>query len=103
MIRAAELGQVTELRCRRPGCRLGTEVLEATPADAFSPLERLEWEERLDRETGVTYPCKLAVPASDDGCDPYRGTAVSRSAVVVAGDGVDATMIGSRGARRASV
>jgi len=63
-------------------------VTEVIPAERFSTLQNLEWWERLEREAGLTYLCKLAVPAFDEGFDPHHETDTSQSAVTVAGDGV---------------
>lgn len=98
VIQTAGLEQVTELQCQRPGCLLAIEVTEAIPADQLSTLENLEWWERLDREGGVTYLCKLAVPAFDEGFEPHHETDTSQSAVEVAGEGVDVTMVGTQDA-----
>jgi hypothetical protein len=95
---SAGLEQVTELQCQRPGCLLAIEVTEAISADQLSTLENLEWWERLDREGGVTYLCKLAVPVFDEGFDPHHETDASQSAVEVAGNGVDVTMVGNQDA-----
>jgi len=83
VIQTAGLEQVTELQCQRPGCLLAIEV---------------EWWERLDREAGVTYLCKLAVPAFDEGFAPHHETDTSQSAVEAAGDGVDVTIVGTQDA-----
>ncbi len=77
VIQTAGLEQVTELQCQRPGCLLAIEVTEAIPADRLSALENLEWWERLDREGGVTYLCKLAVPAFEQGFEPHHETDAS--------------------------
>jgi len=98
VIRSAGLEEVTELQCQRPGCLLAIEVTEAISPDELSTLENLEWWERLDREAGVTYLCKLAVPAFDQGFDPHHETDASQRGVAVSGDGVDVTMIGSQDA-----
>jgi len=98
VIQSAGLEEVTELQCQRPGCLLAIEVTEAISPDELSTLENLEWWERLDREAGVTYLCKLAVPAFDQGFDPHHETDASQRGVAVSGDGVDVTMIGSQDA-----
>jgi len=98
VIQSAGLEEVTELQCQRPGCLLAIEVTEAISPDELSTLENLEWWERLDREAGVTYLCKLAVPAFDQGLDPHHETDASQRGVAVSGDGVDVTMIGSQDA-----
>jgi len=98
VIQTAGLEQVTELQCQRPGCLLAIEVTEAISADHLSTLENLEWWERLDREAGVTYLCKLAVPAFDQGFDPHHETDTSQSAVEVASDGANVTIVGNQDA-----
>jgi len=98
VIQTAGLEQVTELQCQRPGCLLAIEATEAIPADQLSTLENLEWWERLDQEAGLTYLCKLAVPAFDEGFAPHHETDTSQSAVEVAGDGVDVTIVGTQDA-----
>ncbi|OYR40535.1 hypothetical protein DJ82_07275 [Halorubrum sp. Ib24] len=98
VIQMTGLERVTELQCQRPGCLLAIEVTEPIPTDQLSTLENLEWWERLNREGGVTYLCKLAVPAFDEGFDPHHETDASQSAVEVAGDGVDVTMVGNQDA-----
>lgn len=94
-VQAAGLEQVTELQCRRPGCLLVVEVMEPIPDTELSGLDNVDWWEELDREHGVTYLCKLAVPAFDDGFTPHHETGVSQSEIDPAGDGIDVTMIGS--------
>ncbi|MFC5973733.1 helix-turn-helix domain-containing protein [Halomarina salina] len=96
VIQSAGLEQVNELQCQRPGCLLAIEVRDPIPAAQFSTLENLEWWEQIDRDDGVTYLCKLAVPAFDEGFVPHHETSVSQSAVESAGDGVDVTMVGSQ-------
>jgi len=98
VLQRAGLEQVTELQCQRPGCLLAIKVTEAIPGDQFSTLENLEWWEQLDRAGGVTYLCKLAVPAFDAGFAPSHETEASQSAVEVAGNGVDVTMVGTQDA-----
>lgn len=98
VVQTGGLEQVTELQCQRPGCLLAIEVTEAIPADRLSTVENLEWWERLDREAGASYLCKLAVPAFKEGFDPHHETDASQRAVEVSGDGVDITMVGSQDA-----
>lgn len=98
VIRTAGLERVTELQCQRPGCLLAIDVTDAIPDDRLSTVANVEWWERLDREGGITYLCKLAVPAFERGFDPHHETDVSQSAVDLSGDGIDVTMIGSQDA-----
>lgn len=95
LVRAAGLEQVTELQCQRPGCLLVVAVAEPISAAQIAALDTVEWWEELDRESGVTYLCKLAVPAFEDGLTPHHESAVAQSGIEPAGDGIDMTMVGS--------
>ena len=94
VVQAAGLERVSELQCERPGCLLVVEVGEPIPADRLSTLENVEWWERLDGGAGVTYLCKLAIPALEEGFAPHHETDVSQGDLEVASDGVEVTMIG---------
>lgn len=93
-VQTAGLEQVTELQCQRPGCLLVVDVAEPIPDARLAELDNLEWWEALDRDRGVAYLCKLAVPALDDGVAPHHETDVSQSELDPAGDGIDVTLVG---------
>ncbi len=92
---AAGLIQVKELQCQRPGCLLALTVAEPLADEELSCLPDLEWWERLGNDEPVTYLCKIAVPAFEDGLDPYPETGVSQDRIDVTGDGIEVTMVGS--------
>ena len=85
-IHRADLEQVTELQCRRPGCLLAVQVAEPIPPDRLADLDNLEWWEQLAPARGVTSLCKLAVPAFDEALAPSHETEVSERDVETAGD-----------------
>lgn len=95
-VRAATIETITELQCGRPGCLLVVTVAEELPEDSLSSLETVQWWERLQTGAAVTYLCKLAVPAFDEGLDPHHDTDVTEGEVTVTDDGIDVTMVGAQ-------
>lgn len=94
VFRDAGLRQVNELSCQRPGCLLAITVADAISEEQLSALSELEWWEQLDGNSGVTYLCKLSVPAFDEGFDPYHETDTGRDSMQVTDEGVTITMVG---------
>jgi hypothetical protein len=94
VFRDAGLQEVNELSCQRPGCLLAITVTDHISEDQLSALSEVEWWEQLDGDSGVTYLCKLSVPAFDEGFDPHHETDTARESMTVTDEGVTITMVG---------
>lgn len=97
-VRGAGLRQVAELQCQRPGCLLAVEVAGRLEPARLSSIDELQWWEELASGGGVTYLCKLQVPALEAAFDPHYETDVSEGDIEVTEGGIEVTMVGSQDA-----
>lgn len=93
LVRDVGLNRVTELQCQRPGCLLIIDVDEPIQSDSLSSLDTIEWWEQIDGDSGVTYLCKLTVPALGEELEPHHETSVSED-ISITDDGFELRIVG---------